>query len=87
MKKNGESPVIRKRRNPPKAIKITFPEAIQAVKEGRRITKLEWGNIKIYGVLRNGLLMLHKDDGRDYQWLVSEGDLMGEDWIILPESN
>ena len=68
---------------PPKSPTLDFPTAIQAVTEGKKTTKLEWGNPEFYGVLKDGLLMLHKPDGNFYQWIVSDGDLLGQDWIIL----
>jgi hypothetical protein len=30
----------------------------------------------------NNILTLRKEDGKDYQWLVNDGDISGEDWII-----
>lgn len=56
-----------------------FPTAIRAVTAGRKITRAEWGDDEYYGVLRDGLLMLHKPDGF-YQWIINDGDLMGKDW-------
>ena len=34
-------------------------------------------------MLRDGFLMLHKPDGKFYQWVISEGDLTGTDYILL----
>ena len=62
--------------------RLDFPEALRAVTAGHRITKAEWGDDEYYGVLRDGLLILHKPDGF-HTWIVSEGDLAGTDWIIL----
>lgn len=62
---------------------LSFPEAIKAVKEGKKITKIEWDNENIYGVLKDGFLMLHKADGQFYQWILSDGDVIGTDFIVL----
>ena len=62
---------------------IDFYEALKKVGQGRKITKLEWDNIQIYGLLQHGTLMIHKADNKIYQWILSEGDLIGTDWIIL----
>ena len=59
-----------------------FPEAIRAVTAGHKITKAEWGDDEYYGVLREGLLMLHKPDGF-YAWIVSEADMVGTDWQVF----
>lgn len=62
---------------------LIFEDAISKVKGGAKITKLEWNNPEYYGVFANGFLMLHKPDGKLYQWIISEGDLLGEDWIVM----
>ena len=64
---------------------INFPTAIAAIIAGEKITKTEWGNEEVYGVLRNGFLMLHKEDDKDYQWAISEGDALGEDYHVVNE--
>lgn len=64
-------------------VTIAFPAVIQAVIDGKKITKLEWGDQEYYGLLKNGFLMLHKPDGKFYQWIISDGDLAGQDWVIL----
>lgn len=61
---------------------MSFPEAMQEVIDGYRITKLEWDNIEHYAMLRNGLLMIYLADGW-HKWIVNDGDMMGMDWIIL----
>jgi hypothetical protein len=62
---------------------IVFPLAIKAVIEGKKIFKLEWEDKGFYGFLNGEFLSLHKPDGKNYQWIVSEADLKGEDWIII----
>ena len=61
---------------------LTFPDAMQSVIDGYRITKQEWGNSGHYVELRNGLLMIYLDDGW-HKWIINDGDMMGTDWIIL----
>ena len=61
---------------------MDFPTIMKAVVAGQSITKLEWMNKDIYGVLKDGFLMLHKEDGKFYQWMISEGDLQGKDWVV-----
>lgn len=69
----------------PKTIKvgIDFPSAIRGIIDGKKITKLEWQNESIYGILKEERLKLHKEDGKFYDWILSQGDLEGEDWIII----
>ena len=62
---------------------MTFPEAIQAIIDGKTISKLEWSDAEtFYGQLRNGTLQIHLADGW-HTWIISDGDLAGLDWIVL----
>ena len=63
---------------------LTFPEAIVEITNGKKVTKLEWSNKNIYGVLKDGLLIL-VTEGVDHTWTVNDGDLRGTDWFIIPE--
>ena len=68
---------------PKEIIQMTFFEALKKLSEGSKITKLEWGNTKEYGLLRDGRVQLHKSDDLFYQWIISDGDLNGKDWITI----
>lgn len=59
-----------------------FLTALKYAIEGKHITKAEWNNADIYCVMENGMLCLHKN-GVVHHWLISEGDTVGDDWIIL----
>lgn len=63
--------------------RVNFFTALEAVVNGKHITKVEWENTDIYGFLDVDILKLHKEDGKNYNWIVSEGDLIGSDWIVL----
>lgn len=82
-KTKGQSPTPTKKQD---ARMLSFGEAMELVKDGKRITKLEWNNIEEYGVLKDGWLMIVRS-GKFYTWTISDGDLMGTDYIILPEGN
>ena len=62
---------------------MSFGEALIGVAKGGLITKLEWGDETIYGFIDNGILKLHRSDGTEHNWIVSDGDIVGEDFIIL----
>lgn len=67
-------------------IMLDFPSAMKEIIEGKKVTKLEWEDENAYGILRDGFLMLYKkneQDYKDYQWIISDGDLKGEDYIVI----
>lgn len=75
----SKSPSIKKESNPHQ----TFFEVLKYTLKEKKIHKLEWKDKEYYGHLVNGKLCLHKPDGKDYQWIISDGDMSGEDWITL----
>lgn len=76
------SPVPLKR----EAKKLTFSEAIQAIIDGHKVTRVDWKTYQSYGVLKDGFLIIHRD-GKDFKWIVSEADMVSDDWIIISDAN
>lgn len=65
---------------------MDFPVAIRAVIDGKRITRLEWGNKNDFGELKGGFLQIHTTkDGKFHTWTVSEGDLLAHDWVVCED--
>jgi hypothetical protein len=62
---------------------ISFYEASKAIIAGKKVHKLEWVDKGYYGFMNDNILSLHKPDGKNYQWIVSMGDLNGTDYIVL----
>lgn len=62
---------------------MTFGEAMELVAEGKRVTKAEWGNTGIFLELKDGYLKIVKGDKPGDVLLVSEGDLIGKDWMEI----
>lgn len=62
---------------------MDFFDALREVNQGKAITKLEWDNPEYFVLMRNGHLTLHKPDKKFYDLIVTDGDMTGEDWIIL----
>ena len=69
------------------SVKLTFPQALNQVIDGKKITKSEWNNSDFFILLREGKLELHKPDGKFYDLIISEGDLIGIDWVVLSDKN
>ena len=65
---------------------IDFYKAIRQVMEGKKLQRKSWvvGNLKeFYVILRNDKLMLHKEDGKFYDWIMARDDVDGVDWVIV----
>jgi len=77
------SPVIKQKQKDIPNNTMSFYKAIRKVIEGKKIHKLEWGDRNYYGFLKDKVLLLHKPDGKDYQWILSLGDLEGDGYIVL----
>jgi len=60
---------------------LTFPQAMEAVIEGKRVTKKEWDDVNVYAEMKEGFLIIHTD--KDHQWTVAEADLTGKDYVII----
>ena len=64
-------------------ILLSFPEALKSVILHKKIHKLEWKDKSFYGAIDDGILKLHKPDGKFYQWILSEEDINGDDYIVV----
>ena len=73
---------------------MDFMDALRMVIEGRRVTKLEWESeqtwmyLIMFGTLSNKMpaakyVAVHRPDGSVEPLAVSDGDLLGKDWVVL----
>lgn len=58
-----------------------FNAALRAMISGYDVTKEEWDDPSVYCSLRDEKLMIHIDN-EWHDWIISEGDLVGNDWVI-----
>lgn len=72
--------------------KLTFGEALIALKENKKVTRLGWNGanqwIKMqvpdeHSKMRKPYLYISPVDGELVPWLASQTDLLAEDWIII----
>ncbi len=61
---------------------FTFPQAMEAIVSGRKITRKSWTSVDEYGILADGWLTIHTQ-GQFHQWLVNDGDLFSTDWLVI----
>ena len=64
---------------------LDFPTAIREVIAGERLTKLSWKDPQTVVQLSNNRLQicLPKNDYTPCDLIISDGDLMGEDWVVV----
>lgn len=77
--KKTKSPVIKKG----KAVLLDFYDAIKAIADGKKVTRLEWSSNEEFCFMKDERLMIHTK-GEDHLWIVSKGDISNSDWTILP---
>ncbi len=65
---------------------MTFPEAMAKIIAGYKVTRLEWGSNDEYGIRKDAILQIHTK-GKFHQWVISDGDLLSNDWIVVKEEN
>jgi len=61
--------------------------ALADVSRGNKATKYEWRNPDIYIFMRDERLKIHFADGRVCDLILSTGDMIGEDWIVIDEGS
>jgi len=78
----SQSPTPKKPRTEAEKGLFDFPTAMKNVSEGHKISKKEWANEKIYGILEDDVLILYKE-GAKFSWVINGGDLGGDDYFIV----
>lgn len=63
--------------------KMNFADAMKQVLLGKKVTKEEWQDKRIYGYLLNSYLTIRMLDDKDHNWIVNDGDIRGEDYFIV----
>jgi hypothetical protein len=61
---------------------MTFGEAVMYTAKDKKIARREWEDKTVYGYMKLGVLSIFID-GKVRQWIISDGDLQGEDWYIV----
>lgn len=73
---------------PKKATKVkenkvfNFFDALKIVKDGGKITRLEWES-GYFLLMQDSYLKIHKPDDTYHALLVRDGDMLAEDWIEI----
>lgn len=62
---------------------MDFPDAMREIIEGKSVTKLEWNDPRIYLAMHDNRLSIHKANDTWHILQVSDGDVFGEDWVVI----
>jgi len=76
-------PIIR---SPGESITMDFPEAMREIMNGKSIRRMSWLTASDYCLLKDGWLTIHTK-GAFHNWSVNDGDMEGQDWIVVKELN
>lgn len=68
------------------SITMSFPDAIREIINGKKVRRISWESQSDHGLLKDGWLVIHTK-GIFHTWLVSDGDMEGQDWIVIKEAN
>ena len=68
-----------------KGITMDWPDAMRQIKNGKKVTRISWAN-KDYCFLKGEWLSIFRQ-GQTKTWLINDGDVEGQDWIVVNEPN
>lgn len=64
---------------------MSFFDAMRKIKDGDKVTRISWNNDD-YCFLKDGWLSIFT--AKDFHtWTINDGDMDGEDWILVGEGN
>lgn len=64
------------------SVTMSFPDAIREIVRGKKVRRISWPSEADHGMLREGWLEIFTNN-RYHIWQVSDGDMEGNDWIIV----
>lgn len=64
---------------------MTFPEAMQAIIDGKRVARVEWDNEDF--CFLDGQWLSIRRNGVVHAWQVNDGDMLGTDWVVVEVVN
>lgn len=66
---------------------MSFYEALKKVAGGKLVKRIAWANGD-YCLMHEGFLSIYtKKDDKIHAWMINDGDMEGQDWIITTELN
>ena len=65
---------------------MDWPTAQHALIEGKKIRRESWSNPSICVFVADGLLKIRQATGKLDNLLVSDGDMLAEDWVVVSDN-
>jgi hypothetical protein len=63
---------------------MSFVDAMEEIKEGKKVTREEWNDNTTFGLMKDDRLMICIK-GKYSQWIISSGDMFNDDWTVVLE--
>jgi hypothetical protein len=63
---------------------MPFYLAIKEIKNGKKVRRLSW--VGDYCYMKDGWLVINTNK-EDHNWSINDGDIEGEDWVVVKEGN
>ena len=79
-----KSPTVQKGESKPEGV-MDFGKAMQMIVKGKKVKKLEWSKKNWFAFLykEDGTVALSDSDGEVHSWIISEGDIIGKDYVVI----
>lgn len=68
------------------SITMSFPDAMREILKGNNVRRMEWSDDSDHCLLKDGWLSIYINGGY-HTWKVSDGDMEGNDWIVIKGKN
>lgn len=86
MSESGTSPIVTTMEFPKRT--MSFADCLLAILDGSKARRLEWEDNGTFITMREGKVMIFKiEDNMLHPLIVTDGDILGDDWSILTEKN
>ena len=86
MSEPGSSPVVTTIDFPKRT--MSFSDCLLAILDGSKARRLEWEDNGTFITMREGKVMIFKtEDNMLHPLIVTDGDILGDDWTILTEKS
>ena len=77
------TPIARKQGQ---SLTMDFPDAMKEIIKGNKVRRLEWSDQSDHCLLKDGWLSIYIN-GKFHVWKVNDGDMEGNDWVVVLGKN